>query len=50
VPASQRPESFARLLAALAEFRVRTGRPHWLVVDEAHHVLPAGRPPERALS
>ena len=45
VAASQRPESFARLLAALAEFRVRTGRPHWLVVDEAHHVLPAARQP-----
>jgi len=45
VAASQRPECFARLLAALAEFRVRTGRPHWLVVDEAHHVLPAAREP-----
>jgi hypothetical protein len=45
VAASQRPECFARLLAALAEFRVRTGRPHWLVVDEAHHVLPASRQP-----
>jgi len=45
VVASQRPECFARLLASLAEFRVRTGRPHWLVVDEAHHVLPAARPP-----
>lgn len=45
VAASQRPECFARLLAALAEVRVRTGRPHWLVVDEAHHVLPAARQP-----
>lgn len=45
VAASQRPECFARLLAALAEFRVRSGRPHWLVVDEAHHVLPADRQP-----
>jgi HAD superfamily hydrolase (TIGR01484 family) len=41
VPASQRPECFARLLAALTEFRQRTGRPHWMVIDEAHHVLPA---------
>lgn len=41
VAASQRPECFARILAALAEFRTRTGRPHWLVIDEAHHVLPA---------
>jgi haloacid dehalogenase-like hydrolase/AAA domain-containing protein len=45
VAASQRPECFARLLGALAEFRVRTGRPHWLVVDEAHHVLPAAFQP-----
>jgi len=45
VSASQRPECFARVLAALAEFRVRTGRPHWLVVDEAHHVVPAERQP-----
>jgi len=49
VAASQRPECFARLLAALAELRVRTGRPHWLVVDEAHHLLPAhgGHTPQR---
>jgi hypothetical protein len=45
VPASQRPACFARLLAALQEFRARTGRPHWLVVDEAHHVLPAAWQP-----
>ena len=41
VTVSQRPECFARMLATLAEFRTRTGRPHWLVIDEAHHVLPA---------
>ena len=41
VAASQRPECFARVLAALLEFRARTGRPHWFVIDEAHHVLPA---------
>jgi HAD superfamily hydrolase (TIGR01484 family) len=45
VAASQRPECFARLLAALVESRARTGRPHWLVVDEAHHVLPAAWQP-----
>jgi len=29
--------------------RCRTGRPHWIVVDEAHHLLPAawGHPPLR---
>ena len=23
--------------------RDRTGRPHWLVIDEAHHLMPAAR-------
>ncbi|MEO8701631.1 MAG: HAD-IIB family hydrolase [Kofleriaceae bacterium] len=36
-----RPEYFAELLPALADLRTRTGRPHWLVIDEAHHLLPA---------
>jgi hypothetical protein len=29
--------------------RIRTGRPHWLVVDEAHHLLPGhwGHTPQR---
>jgi len=36
-----RPEFFAQLSAAFAETRSRIGRPHWLVVDEAHHMLPA---------
>jgi HAD superfamily hydrolase (TIGR01484 family) len=31
---------FLKLLPQLLELRARTGRPHWLVVDEAHHVLP----------
>src|SRR5206468_1913711 len=25
----------------LQDLRSRTGRPHWIVVDEAHHLLPA---------
>jgi HAD superfamily hydrolase (TIGR01484 family) len=31
---------FDRLLPALLDLRARTGRPHWLIVDEAHHFLP----------
>ena len=38
-----RPAVFAGLVAALAEMRGRTGRPHWILVDEAHHMLPAER-------
>jgi len=36
-----RPRFFESLLAALLELRNRVGRPHWLVLDEAHHLLPA---------
>ena len=37
----ERPDFFAGLLSSIRELRGRTGRPHWLVVDEAHHMLPA---------
>jgi hydroxymethylpyrimidine pyrophosphatase-like HAD family hydrolase len=37
---ADRPAYFADLLPHLRAMRVRTGRPHWLVVDEAHHLLP----------
>jgi hydroxymethylpyrimidine pyrophosphatase-like HAD family hydrolase/energy-coupling factor transporter ATP-binding protein EcfA2 len=40
IPLTDRPGYFAELLAHLQSMRVRTGRPHWLVVDEAHHLLP----------
>jgi hypothetical protein len=36
----QRPEIFAGLLTRLQELRVKTGRPHWIVTDEAHHLMP----------
>ena len=42
VPLAERPKYFAQLLPRLLEVKARTGRPHWLVVDEAHHLLPAG--------
>jgi hypothetical protein len=45
VAIAHRPECFARLVLALSELRGRTGRPHWLVVDEAHHMLPAAWEP-----
>jgi len=31
------------LLSRLAELRARTARPHWLVADEAHHLMPQAR-------
>lgn len=40
VKLADRPAFFASLAPPLFELRERTGRPHWLVVDEAHHMLP----------
>ena len=37
----RRPAFFHALLPQLQELRAATGRPHWIVVDEAHHLLPA---------
>ncbi|HEX4422817.1 MAG TPA: HAD-IIB family hydrolase [Kofleriaceae bacterium] len=45
VAVEHRPEQFAQLAPAFAELRARTGRPHWLVIDEAHHMLPAAWQP-----
>lgn len=38
---SERPAFFMTLFARVRDLRARTGRPHWLIVDEVHHVLPA---------
>jgi len=39
----ERPAFFAALLPQISSLRARTGRPHWLIIDEAHHLLPAER-------
>ena len=41
VPLADRPSVFHSLLAHVQELRFKTGHPHWIVIDEAHHVLPA---------
>lgn len=41
VAEADRPAFAHRLFARLAELRASCGRPHWLIVDEAHHALPA---------
>jgi hypothetical protein len=38
---ADRPLFLQLLLPRLLELRAATGRPHWIVVDEAHHLLPA---------
>lgn len=40
-----RPAFLAGLLPHLQELQAKTGRPHWLIVDEAHHLLPASWDP-----
>jgi len=40
---AERPVFFADLQAELGTLRARTGRPHWLLIDEAHHLLPVTR-------
>jgi hydroxymethylpyrimidine pyrophosphatase-like HAD family hydrolase len=42
----ERPSFFAALFPHISNLRVQTGRPHWLLIDEAHHLLPAkwGKP------
>jgi HAD superfamily hydrolase (TIGR01484 family) len=41
LPIADRPGFFASLAPRLQEMRARSGRPHWIVIDEAHHLLPA---------
>jgi hydroxymethylpyrimidine pyrophosphatase-like HAD family hydrolase len=41
IPLLDRPEFFGQLFPTLQALRTRTGRPHWIVLDEAHHMLPA---------
>jgi HAD superfamily hydrolase (TIGR01484 family) len=40
VAVADRPAFLSKLLPRLAEMRRRVGRPHWIIVDEAHHMLP----------
>ena len=46
---AERPAFFAKLLSQIAALRARTGRPHWLLIDEAHHLMPVQRGEFRAL-
>jgi hypothetical protein len=40
VQVDDRPALFGRILALLQQRRVSSGQPHWLIVDEAHHMFP----------
>ncbi len=43
VPMHDRPALIDALLPRLFSCRARYGRPHWIVLDEAHHVFPRER-------
>jgi hydroxymethylpyrimidine pyrophosphatase-like HAD family hydrolase len=49
IPLADRPAYFEALMQHLHELRTRTGRPHWLIIDEAHHLMPENRPGTQAL-
>jgi hydroxymethylpyrimidine pyrophosphatase-like HAD family hydrolase len=42
VPLAERPRLLAPLLTRLTENRIRYGSPHFVVIDEAHHMMPEG--------
>jgi hypothetical protein len=41
----ERPPFVGKLLPSLTGLRLETGRPHWIILDEAHHCLPANWDP-----
>jgi hypothetical protein len=50
VKVNDRPWFFLSLFARIRELRARTGRPHWLIVDEAHQAMPENwRPTDQTL-
>ncbi len=48
VKMDDRPGFFAALFSKLQEKKLRDGRPHWIVIDEAHHLLPSAWAPASA--
>jgi hypothetical protein len=43
VPTEDRPALLSDFISAIANLRAKIGRPHWVLMDEAHHLLPAER-------
>jgi HAD superfamily hydrolase (TIGR01484 family) len=48
VPVEDRPALFSDLVSAISNLRAKIGRPHWILVDEAHHLMPADSDVSRA--
>jgi hypothetical protein len=49
LPLEDRPSFLQILLPRLLELRAATGRPHWIVLDEAHHLLPSSWQPSELI-
>jgi HAD superfamily hydrolase (TIGR01484 family) len=50
VPVEDRPALLPNFVSAIANLRAKLGRPHWILMDEAHHLLPAERDVSAAAS
>lgn len=40
IPLTERPVYFKKLQVALSALRQKSGHPHFIIIDEAHHLLP----------
>ncbi len=45
IPLADRPAFFSRLLSVFLDTRKEYGHPHWLLLDEAHHLVPGQAAP-----
>lgn len=45
MPLNDRRRFSDALMLRLQELRARTGRPHWIIVDDAHHLMPSAWAP-----
>jgi hydroxymethylpyrimidine pyrophosphatase-like HAD family hydrolase len=41
IPFDDRPAFFKKFYPSLYELNSRSGRPHWVIIDETHHIMPA---------
>lgn len=49
VALDQRPSYVSEVVRKLDDLRQQKDRPHWLILDEAHHIFPSGTPGESTL-
>lgn len=49
VSIENRPDYVSEVVRKLDHLRSTTGRPHWIILDEAHHIFPAEYPPGSSL-